>query len=318
MKKMLSIVVSAYNEEGNVKDLHRQLKPVLDDIGIAHEIIFVDDGSRDRTLLYCHELQATDPAVKIVRLTKNFGHETAMIAGMEFARGDAVIFMDADLQHPPRYVKDMVRLWQGGEKIVLTRRRKNADAKRGMLGLVYKLCAKIFYWGLNFLSDVKIPEAMPDFRLIDREYIEFLKKFNEHDSMFRGTLSLICDVSKLPIIEFDAPARTAGESKYNFITSARLALNSGFQFSTRPLWLALYFALIIGALSVGLGTYVIIERFYLGRPAPGYATIVSAITFTGAVILFVLAIIGTYIGKIHIEAKKRPLYFAEYFSKDNK
>ena len=318
MKKMLSIVISAYNEEGNVKELHRQLKLVLKDIGLGHEIIFVDDGSRDRTLLYCHELQKSDPAVKIVKLTKNFGHETAMIAGMDYSRGDAVVFMDADLQHPPRYIADMVKLWQNGEKIVLTKRRSNADAKRGLLRPFYKILSKIYYWVLNFLSDVKIPEATPDFRLIDREYIEFLKKFQEQDSMFRGTLSLICDVSKLPVIEFDAPARLSGESKYNFIKSAKLALDSVFQFSIRPLYLAMWFAVILGTLSVILGSYVIIERFFLSHPAPGYATIVSAITFTGAVILFVLAIIGMYIGKIHLEVKKRALYFAEYFENKEK
>ena len=310
---MLSIVISAYNEEGNVKALHKELSAVLRDIALPYEIIFVNDGSRDRTLLYCHELQKSDKSVKIVNFTKNFGHETAMIAGMEYAKGDAVVFMDADLQHPPKYIKDMVKLWQGGEKVVLTRRRSNADVKKGALGLVYKFCAKLFYFGLNFLSDVKIPEAAPDFRLIDREYIEFLKKFQEQDAMFRGTLSLITDVNKLKFIEFDAPARTAGESKYNFIKSAKLALNSVFQFSIRPLYLAMWFAVIMGALSFGLGTYVIIERFFLGHPAPGYATIVSAITFTGAVILFVIAILGMYIGKIHLETKKRPLYFAEYY-----
>ncbi|MDR1207005.1 MAG: glycosyltransferase family 2 protein [Rickettsiales bacterium] len=318
MKKTISIVISAYNEEGNIRELHRQLSDVLKDVKIDAEIIFVNDGSRDRTLLYCHELQKSDERVKIVNFTKNFGHETAMIAGMEYARGDAVIFMDADLQHPPRYIKDMLKLWQGGEKIVLTRRRSNADTKKGVLGLVYKICSKLFYLGLNFLSDVKIPEAAPDFRLIDREYIEFLKKFQEQDAMFRGTLSLIADVGQLKFIEFDAPARTAGESKYNFVRSAKLALNSVFQFSIRPLQLAMWFAFIMGALSVTLGTYVIIERFFLGHPAPGYATVVSAITFTGAVILFVIAILGMYVGKIHIETKKRPLYFAEYFEKENK
>jgi len=315
MKKSISIVVSAYNEEGNVRELYRQLKSVIAEIKMDAEIIFVDDGSRDRTLLYCHELQKTDAAVKIVHFTKNFGHETAMIAGMEYARGDAVIFMDADLQHPPVVIKEMVKLWHAGEKIILTRRRSNADSKKGILGLFYKMFAKVFYWILNFLSDVKIPAASPDFRLIDREYVDFLKKFQEHSAMFRGTLSLICDVTKLPVIEFDAPARHAGESKYNFIKSARLALDGIFQFSTRPLSLAMWFAVILGTLSLILGFDVIIERFILRHPAPGYATIVSAITFTGAVILFVLAIVGTYIGKIHIETKKRPLYFAEYFEK---
>ncbi|MCL1902626.1 MAG: glycosyltransferase family 2 protein [Alphaproteobacteria bacterium] len=311
MKKSISLVISAYNEEGNVKELHRQLSEVLTGIKMDAEIIFVNDGSRDRTLLYCHELQKIDKRVKIVNFTKNFGHEAAMIAGMEYAKGDAVIFMDADLQNPPTVMAEMVKLWQGGEKIVLTRRKNQANP-----GMIYKMCQKLFYWGLNFLSEVKIPKSMPDFRLLDREYVDFLKKFDERDVLFRGMLSLITDVEKLSVIEYHSPERLSGETKYKFsLRSIKLAVDSVIQFSVRPLYLAMYFAIVIGFISFGLGAYVIIEKFIMGNRVPGYAAIMTTITFTAAVILFVLAIIGIYIGKIHLETKKRPLFFAEYFEK---
>ena len=306
----VSIIISAYNEEKNINPLYLDLCEVLSEIKLDSEIIFVNDGSTDRTLLYCRELQKSDQRVKIVNLTRNFGHEIAMIAGTDYATGDAVIFMDADLQHPPRYIKDMINMWQSGNKIVLTHRRSNADNN-----LIHRLFSGLFYGLLNFLSDVKIPRATPDFRLIDKKYIDFLKRFDERDSMFRGTLSLVCDVSKAPVIKFDAPRRRAGKSKYNFIPSIKLAVNGITQFSVRPLHLAMYFAIVMGLLSGSLGMYAIIERFFLKNPTPGYATIISAITFTGAIILFVLAILGMYIGKIHIETKKRPLYFAEYIEK---
>jgi len=299
-----------YNEEGNVHELHRQVSDVLAEMpDVDFEILYVNDGSRDRTLLYCHEVQKTDKRVKIVNFTKNFGKEVAMIAGLEYARGDAIIYMDADLQNPPKHIKDMVREWQRGEKIVLMKRLNDVQP-----GLIYKICNRLFYWGLNFISDVKIPKAMPDFRLLDREYVEFLKKFNERDSMFRGMLSLVTDMSKQKVIEYTSADRFAGTTKFSFsLRSVKLAIDSVLQFSVRPLYLAMYFAIFVGLVSFGLGTYVVIERFILGNPTPGYAAIMSAITFSGAIILFIQAIIGMYIAKIHLEVKKRPLYFAEYF-----
>lgn len=309
MSKTVSVVISCYNEEGNVRELHSRLSEVLSGIGADAEMIFVNDGSVDRTLLYCHELQKADPRVKIVNFTKNFGHEAAMIAGMEYAKGDAVLFMDADLQNPPAVAGEMIRLWLAGEKIVLTRRKNYANP-----GIIYRICQKTFYFALNFLSEVKIPKSMPDFRLIDREYVDFLRKFDERDVMFRGMLSLIADVDKLKVIEYDSPDRVAGETKYRFgLRSVKLVLDSVLQFSVRPLYLAMWLAIFVGAISAGLGMYVIIERLVLGHPTPGYAAIMSAITFSAAVILLVLAIIGIYIGKIHIETKKRPLFFAKYF-----
>ena len=311
MRDSLSIVISAYNEGESVEALHKELNKVMKNLPLkSYELIFVDDGSGDDTYDKVKKLQEKDSHIKIVRLRRNFGHEIAMTAGMDYAKGDAVIFMDADLQHPPVYIKDMVKYWQEGTDIVLTKRVENEATSK-----FYDFCAAAFYKILNFLSDTNIPAKTPDFRLIDRSYIDFLKKFSEHDRLFRGLLSWAMPLEKVKVIDFVAPERFAGVSKYNFRKSLALALNSIVQFSTKPLRLSIYLGLLTAFISGCLGLYVIIEHFVMNKPTPGYATIMTTVIFIGSVQLIVLGIIGEYIGKIHMEVKKRPLYIAEYKEK---
>ncbi|MBO7332268.1 MAG: glycosyltransferase family 2 protein [Alphaproteobacteria bacterium] len=299
----VSIVISAFNEEENIPELYKQLKKVLQKISVKKtEIIFVDDGSSDRTAEICAKLQKRDKCVRLLRLSRNFGHEIAMTAGMDYATGEAVIFMDADLQHPPKYIPEMISLWQKGSNVVLTRRLDNLE-KKG----IYKLFSKSFYWVLNKLSDVSIAPNTPDFRLLDREYIEFLKKFNEHDRLFRGMLSWI-KPRDVTYVDFVAPNRFAGKTKYNFFKSVSLAITSIIQFSVKPLYLSLILAIITGVISLLFGVYVIVEYFLLSHRTPGYATIMTTIFFMGSLQLFMFAILGAYIAKIHTEVKKRPLY----------
>lgn len=312
--KTVSVVISAYNEEGNVAELYKQLSSECEKIkNINFEFLFVDDGSKDDTLLIVKKLQHKDARVKIVQLKRNFGHEIAMTAGMDYAIGDAVIFMDADLQHPPVYIPEMIKYWQKGYEIVLTKRVDNVATSR-----FYKFCAKTFYWVLNLLSDTKIGESMPDFRLLDRKYVDFLKGFNEQDRLFRGLLSWIMPNDKVKIIDFVAPNRFSGATKYNFFKSLRLAIDSITQFSVKPLHLATWLGLLGAACSLVLGFYVVVERFILHNPTPGYATIVAAVGFIGGVQLITLGIIGEYIGKIHMEVKKRPLYLADFIKAEEK
>ena len=307
MKKTVSIVVSAYNEEGNIEKLYEELSKELDKIKkVEFEILFVNDGSKDKTYEMVDTLVKKDSRVKMVNLKRNFGHEIAMTAGMDYAKGDAVIFMDADLQHPPVYIKQMVEAWLDGYEIVLTKRVDNVATSK-----FYKFCAKTFYYILNLLSETKIGESMPDFRLIDRKYVDFLKGFNEQDRLFRGLLSWIMPNDKVKVIDFVAPERFSGTSKYNFIRSLKLAIDSITQFSVRPLHLATYLGFAGAACSVLLGLWVIFEHYIQHNPTPGYATIVCVVGFVGAVQLITLGIIGEYIGKIHIEVKKRPLYLAD-------
>ena len=308
MRDTVSVVISAYNEGESVNELHKELTKVMKELPLKkYELVFVDDGSSDDTYEKCQKLQAKDSHVKIVHLRRNFGHEIAMTAGMDYAVGEAVIFMDADLQHPPVYIKEMVKYWQEGTDIVLTKRVENEATSK-----FYDFCAASFYKILNYLSDTKIPAKTPDFRLIDRSYIDFLKKFNEHDRLFRGLLSWAMPNENVKVIDFVAPERFAGVSKYNFRKSLALALNSIVQFSTKPLRLSIYFGLFTAFISGLLGLYVIIEHVIMSRPTTGYASIMSTVIFIGSVQLIVLGIIGEYIGKIHMEVKGRPLYIAEY------
>ena len=314
--KLISIIISAYNEQDNVGELYKQLQSTLKPLTeVDFEFIYVDDGSTDNTYANCIKLQKKDERVKIVQLKRNFGHEIAMTAGMDYAKGDAVIFMDADLQHPPLYIPQMIQLWQHGKEIVLTKRVDNKDTSK-----LYKFCAKTFYYILNKLSDTKIMESAPDFRLLDRKYVDFLKGFNEQDRLFRGLLSWVLPKDNVAVISFIAPERFSGESKYNFAKSLHLAINSILQFSVLPLRLATYLGLISALAALLLGIYVFVEHFFMHNPTPGYATIMVTVVFLGAVQLICLGIIGEYIGKIHMEVKKRPLYMADYIEqkKDKK
>lgn len=313
MGEALSIVISAYNEEGNIDELYRRVKAVTNPLSLASvEFIFVDDGSTDKTLERCTELQKRDPAVKIVHFLRNFGHETAMMAGMDYATGDAVVFMDSDLQHPPECIPEMVRLWREGNGIVLTKRAANAGTT-----LFYRMCAKIFYCVLNVMSDTVIPPNTPDFRLLSKKYIDFLKTFNERGAMLRGMLGLVTHLDKIPVIEFSAPERLSGESKYSFRKSVGLAIDSILQFSVKPLFLSLWLVMITAFFALILGAQVVIENYILNEPTPGYATIVMTVLIMGMVNLIVLTIIGAYIAKIHIETKKRPIYLAEFLTAEN-
>ena len=306
--KLISIVISAYNEEQNIAKLYQEITKATSTLAnVQFEFLFVDDGSTDKTRENILHLQKKDKRVKIVQLKRNFGHEIAMTAGMDYAKGDAVIFMDADLQHPPQYIPEMVKLWLSGKAIVLTKRIDNKDTSR-----FYKFCAKTFYYILNKVSSTKIMESAPDFRLLDRKYVDFLKGFNEQDRLFRGLLSWIMPNDNVALIEFTAPPRFAGKSKYTFLKSSQLAINSILQFSVLPLRLATYLGLITAFLAVLLGIYVFAEHFFLNKPTPGYATIMVTVIFLGAVQLICLGILGEYIGKIHMEVKKRPLYMADF------
>lgn len=204
----------------------------------------------------------------------------------------------------------MVKLWQDGKEIVLTKRIDNKDTSK-----LYKLCAKAFYFVLNKLSDRPIMESAPDFRLLDRKYVDFLKSFNEQDRLFRGLLSWIMPQDNVEIIDFVAPERFSGQSKYNFFKSLQLAVNSIVQFSVLPLRIATYLGIIAAILALFMGLYVFVEYFLLNHPTPGYATIMVTVVFLGAIQLICLGIIGEYIGKIHMEVKKRPLYVADYIVK---
>jgi dolichol-phosphate mannosyltransferase len=312
-KSYISIVVSAFNEEGNILKLYEE---IIRNLKISpqikeYEIIFVNDGSKDRTLEICTELAKKDKSVKILDFERNFGHEIAMTAGLDYASGDAVIFMDADLQHPPSYIPLMIKEWVNGYDIVLTKILKN-DQKTFLRTIV----VSAYYRILNFFSDIEIPKATPDFRLIGRRYMEILRNMNEQERMFRGMLYWL-GAKNAKILDFEAPKRFSGKTHYNFRASLKLAINGIVQFSIKPLRIATYLGLISATFALLFAGFILFEYFAYKKAASGFTTTVLLISFFSSVQLVILGIIGEYVGRIHLETKKRPLYFSKLITYEN-
>ena len=311
-KSTVSIVISAYNEEGNIRELYDDILRHISKVTLEHfELIWVNDGSSDGTLAECKKLVDIDKRCKVVNLTRNRGHEIAMTAGMDYASGDCVIFMDADMQHPAKYLPKMITHWQNGMDVVLTKRVANREETR-----TAKIFGLLYYKLLNFLSDVPIPSQSPDFRLIDRKYVDVLQEMDEGDRMFRGLLNWV-GISNCKVMKFVSPKRFSGKTKYNFRRSFGLAIDGIMQFSTRPLRLATYVGLITIMFATLVGIYTLWEYFVKGVAQNGYSTTIITIVFVSSVQLIFLGIIGEYIGRIHLEVKKRPLYFAEYIAQEH-
>ncbi len=309
-KKLITIVIPAYNEEGNLFEVYRQIKrslePLLDDI--EYEIIFVNDGSNDDTLAVMKSIMAIGNGIRVVNFDRNFGHEIAMTAGLDYAKGEAVIFMDADLQHPPQLLPKMIKKWFEGYEIVLTKIIKNEDK-----GLIKNILSSIFYKLSNMISDVKIPPQTPDFRLVSGRYIKTLRDMRESSRMFRGMLNWL-GLSNVAEIEFVAPKRYSGKTNYNLIKSLKLAFDSILQFSIKPLRLSIYLGVISALVAMIFALWTIYEHYHLHQPS-GYATITCLVIFLSSIQFIILGIMGEYIGRIHIESKSRPLYFAELLEK---
>lgn len=309
-KKLVSIVISVYNEEKNIPLLYTELVKNLDAcIEVNYELIFVNDGSRDNSIGILANLVAADKRVRIVNFARNFGHEIAMTAGLDHANGEAIIFMDADLQHPPHILPRMIDKWLSGHDIVLTKITENKDKSpfRNVL-------SKAFYHLVNWLSDVSIPENTPDFRLISGHYVKTIKDMRESSRMFRGMLNWL-GIFNAAEIEFVAPKRNAGTTNYNFVRSMSLAIDSIIQFSVKPLRISIYFSIICAVASLSVGVVTIYEHYVSHQPS-GYATIICLITFLASLQFVLIGILGEYIGRIHIESRDRPLYFANVIQND--
>ena len=317
--RKIYVIISCFNEQENIPILTQQLHQNFQNISFEkYELVFVNDGSKDQTLPVLLEVQNGDSRVIIINQSKNFGHEIAMTAGLNYVvdqnrKSDddyAVIFMDADLQHPPEIAVDMVELWENGNKLILTQRTDNEDK-----GIRYSILGNTYYWILNTLSDVKIPRNMPDFRLLDKKYVLWINSLNETDRMFRGMLSLV-GLQDAHVIPFAAPKRNAGESKYNFLKLYKLAIDSVIQFSIKPLRVATFIGFLGCLFSMMFLFYSIYSSWVQNQPKTGFLTLLSVMIFFCSLIILFLGIIGEYIGRIHIEVKNRPLYFNEIFKNE--
>lgn len=301
MKKLVSIVVSVYNEEQALARFYQETRRVLEELTWDYEMIFVNDGSTDSSMSVLHSIASENPKAKIVCFSRNFGHEAAMIAGLDYSQGDCIICMDADLQHPPEYIPKIIQKIEEGYQIINMVRTKNASA-----GWLKRITSAGFYKVINMLSDVKFENNASDFFGIDRQAAEVLKKdYREKVRFLRGFVQNIG--FKKTTIEFEAGVRVAGESKYNIKKLFAFSMNTIMCFSNMPLRLGIYAGIFSAILGFLMMIYTIYSWLKVGTPS-GYATIVVLLCFMFAVLFLIVGIIGEYIAILFTELKNRPIY----------
>lgn len=302
MTATYSIVIPVYNEADSLMELYRRLSPVMDQLDGSVELILVNDGSRDRSLVLIRSLREQDGRVCYLSLARNFGHQVAVTAGLNFTRGQAVVVLDADLQDPPELIPTLIEQWRQGYDVVYAQR-----SQRHRESWFKRSTAYLFYRLLKQLADVEIPIDTGDFCLMDRRVVEVLNAMPERNRYIRGLRSWVG--FRQTAVVFERDPRFAGEVKYTFGKSLSLAVNGLVSFSKVPLRISTYIGLLASVLAIVMAGLVIYWRlFYPTSPLTGYAAIAVAIFFIGAVQLFSIGILGEYIGRIYEEVKNRPLY----------
>lgn len=297
----VSIVVPVYNEEDNLREFHKRITEVMSKEPYDYSIVFVNDGSNDNSAVILSELAQEDQRVEAYLLSRNYGHQMALTCGLDHAEGDAVITMDGDLQHPPEVVPQLLRLWEEGNEIVITKRLSTEDA-----GVFKKVTSAGYYKLINILSKVEITPGGSDFRLMDRIAVDAFKQYRERARFIRGLVSTLG--FKVAKVDFVAPPRFAGTSKFNLRKMLHFALDGITAFSNLPLRWAFYIGLVCGLCSLGLLGHVVYVRCFTADAVPGWATTTVSILFLGGIQLVGIGILGEYIGRIFEEIKHRPLY----------
>ena len=311
-KKMISIIIPMYNEEESLPFLYDRLNKLADKIENYNvEFLFVNDGSKDKSLQIVKEFKKKDDRVCYLNLSRNFGKEVAMGAAFDYVRGDAVAIIDADLQDPPELILDMIKYYEDGYDDVYAKRRS-----RDGESWLKKYTSKKFYRVLQLVSRVPIQTDTGDFRLLSRRAIEALKSFPEKQRYTKGMFSLIGFKKKE--IEFDRDPRVAGETKWNYLKLIDLAIEGITSFTVAPLRIATILGILCAGGSFVYMIFMLIKTLVSGIDVPGYASLVCIILMLGGIQLVCLGVIGEYIGRIFIEVKNRPLYFIDEYSEENK
>ncbi len=302
MKTEISVVVPVFNEEEVLEAMHQRLTKVLTGTDLSYEIIYVDDGSRDKSKEIIRPWCKEDGRVKLLSLSRNFGHQTAITCGMDYAAGEAIIIIDADLQDPPELIPELIAKWREGYEVVYARRKKRTGES-----FFKKISASFFYRFLNKMSDVDIPADVGDFRLIDSKIRDALASLPEHNRYIRGLISWLG--YKQTFVEYTRDARQAGKTKYPLGKMLKLAGDGVTSFSYKPLRISIYLGLFLSAASFLFLLFILVTRlFELVEMEPGYASMMSVMLFFFGIILIMLGIIGEYIARIFEEVKCRPLY----------
>ncbi|CAM4080105.1 glycosyltransferase family 2 protein [Paenibacillus alkaliterrae] len=296
-----SIIVPMYNEEEVIEYTYDRLKRVMDGMEEPYELIFVNDGSHDRTVEMISMICDFDPNVRLINFSRNFGHQIAISAGMDYAQGDAIIVIDADLQDPPEVIVEMIAKWKEGFEVVYGKR-----LKRNGESAFKKATAKIFYCTLRSLTNVDIPVDTGDFRLIDRKVCDVLRGLKEKNRFVRGLVSWIG--FRQTMVEYEREERFAGETKYPLKKMIAFAVDGITSFSYKPLKIATYVGFTLSISSFLYLLVVIFQKLVTGNTVAGWASIVAVNLLFNGIILMLLGIIGEYIGRIYDESKNRPLY----------
>ena len=300
-RPVLSVVCPMYCEKDSLGPFFSRLIPVLQSLEEPFEIVCVDDGSEDETLAFLREFQRSEPRLRIFELSRNFGKEAALTCGIDNARGDAVIPIDADLQDPPELIPDLVNTWRKGFEVVLAQRtNREADS------LSKRKTAEWFYRLNNAISDNPIPSNVGDFRLMDRKVVDALKRLPERHRFMKGLFAWVG--FKQAIIPYTREQRVAGTGKFRWWRLWNFALEGIFSFSTAPLRIWVYVGMLIATSAFIHATFIIGRTLLLGRDIPGYASLITAVLFLGGIQLVGMGILGEYIGRIYGEVKGRPIY----------
>ena len=302
INKLISIVVPVYNEQDNIDNFYSEVVKHMAPLSYCFELIFVDDGSSDATPLILERLASADKRVRALIMARNFGHQVALTCGLDHAQGDAVITMDGDMQHPPEMIPLLIRKWEEGFQVVQTVRINTEGVswfKNFTSGIFYKL--------MNTLSNVQVTEGGSDFRLLDKQVVDSFQRFRERARFIRGMISAIG--YRQTNIEFVAPKRFAGQSKFSLKKMLHFALDGITAYSKTPLRFAFYMGILLGSISIGLTLHVIYIKLFTTEAVPGWATITASILLLGGLQLAGIGIIGEYVGRIFEEVKQRPLYW---------
>lgn len=304
----LSIVVPAYNEQAGIKEFHQLLSHELKSVGEVYEIIYVDDGSHDNTLKNLHDIAKADKAVRVISFARNFGKEMATTAGIEHAKGEAIIIMDGDGEHPPPLINDLIEKWRGGAQVVTGVRRS-----RQREGVVKKLGSKVFYRMLNsYVNNTMVPGST-DYRLISRDVQTEFLKFSERHRITRGLIDWLG--FKQDYVYFDCPERIAGKATYGTSKLVKLAVNSFVSLSLKPLFVFGWIGIIITVLSLLFGLFMLVEQFFLGDPLglrfTGSALLGILISFLVGLVLSSQGIIAIYLSHVHGQTQGRPMYVVD-------
>lgn len=303
-KLLVSVVAPVFNEEKVIGEFYKRATDAMRRLpaDCDYELLFVDDGSRDVSLKILGEFQSSDPRVRVVSFSRNFGHQLAITAGIDHAAGDAVVMIDCDLQDPPEVILEMVAKWREGYSVVYgVRRRREGES-------FFKLfTATMFYRTINKLSSVELPVDSGDFRLMDRKVVDVLKEIREENRYIRGLVTWIG--FRQTSVLYNRDARFAGETKFSLKKMLKFAMDGITSFSEKPLVLSAFLGMIITGVSFVLALYIVLSKFlFPGALIQGWASMIVIVIFLGGVQLLSVGVIGQYIGRIYVEVKNRPLY----------